>query len=282
MKRLTVIGNPVSHSLSPLIHNVALGALGLDKKFYYGKTKAKEEEIAEVIERIRRGKIIGGNVITPFKETVLSSLDGLTKQATQVGAVNTLYRENGKVIGHNTDGRGFLKMIEAHSLRITGKKVVTLGAGGTVKAITLALTQYDLRSLVILNRTVERAKRISHEMERVTKGEIHWGGLDNLREELKDADIVIHCTSVGMKGKLENETLVTAEMLNPTITVIDVVYTPLKTRLLEEAERAGCKIIHGMDMLIQQAVPGFKLWTGRNPPLEVMRDALLLYLEGSR
>jgi shikimate dehydrogenase len=282
VNRLTVIGNPVSHSLSPLIHNAALGALGLGERFHYEKTQVKEEEIAEVIERMRRGEIMGGNVIIPFKEIVPSYLDGLTRKAAQVGAVNTLYRENGKVIGHNTDGRGFLKTMEENSIGITGKRAVILGAGGTVRAIVFALTQYDIHSLVILNRTVEKGERLANDMEKFTKKKIRWGSLNGIEEELEDADIVIHCTAVGMSGGLENETLITAEMLKPDTTVIEVVYTPLKTKLLEEAEREGCKTINGSGMFIQQAVPGFKLWTGRTPPLDVMRDALLSYLEGSR
>ncbi len=282
MKKLVVIGDPINHSLSPLIHNAALKALELDKDFYYEKQRMNHEELADFIQSMRDGEIVGANVTLPHKETVMKYLDGVTQEAKLIGAVNTLYSERGKIIGDNTDGIGFLTSLEENEINVTHKKITILGAGGAARAAAITLAHYNTRKLVILNRSVKKAKILSRDIEEKIGKKVRVKSLKKIEEETKDAEILINCTSVGMKNKQENKTLVVSKMLNSHTTVIDIIYNPLKTKLLREAEIAGCKTINGTGMLIHQAAAAFKMWTGKNPPLKTMKNTLLTHLEGAQ
>lgn len=279
MKKLVVIGDPIEHSLSPLMHNIALKELGLEKEFHYEKLRIKADELADFIESIRKGEIAGASITMPHKVNIIQYLDELTKEAELMGAVNTLYKKNGKVIGHNTDGFGCLNSLKENDVNVKGKKIVIMGAGGAARAIVFTLALNDVHEIVILNRTVGKAEELTRKVKEKTGVISKAGSLEKIKEELRDAEILINCTSVGMKG--EEGTLVTSEMLYPSLVVMDVVYNPLKTRLIEEAEEAGCKTVNGAGMLVHQGAIGFEIWTGKKPPIKVMQKALLEHLRMS-
>jgi shikimate dehydrogenase len=279
MKRLVLIGYPVGHSLSPAMQNAALKAAGLEKDFRYEKMPVKPEELEGFVGMVRSGKISGANVTIPHKIGIIKYLDGLSSEAELIGAVNTLYLKAGKVIGHNTDGYGCLESLKERGVDVGDKKIVILGAGGAARAVAFVLGMNGARQLAILNRSEEKAVRLAEDVKAGTGTAANSGGLDDTGQELKDAEVLINCTSVGMKGPEQGGKLVTAGMLRPGMVVMDAVYNPLKTQLLEEAGKAGCKTVDGVGMLVHQGAAGFELWTGRKAPLDVMREAVVKELQ---
>jgi len=268
MKKLCVIGDPISHSMSPVIHNAAIRAIGL-KNIYYEKIRVKKEDLGNFILFMRKDGIIGMNITHPHKETVIKYLDQLTDEAKKIGAVNTVFMKDGMLFGANTDVTGFLRSLHENSVDIKDKKVLILGAGGAAKAVVSAVFN-DAGSIVILNRTIERAEEISEK----TGKRIRAGGLNEIEEEIEETEILINCTPLGMKGVYENISPVDPEILNSDITVIDTVYNPVKTKLLREAEKRGSRTINGIEMFIHQAAESLRIWTGKDPPINVMRDSL--------
>jgi len=282
MKKLTVIGYPVGHSLSPVMHNAALEEVGLDKEFVYEKLEVlpEKEKIEKFIESIRNREIFGSNVTIPHKKMVHDFVDELSDEAKLVGVVNTVYFAKGKVVGHSTDGIGCLKALEEKKVNVSGKKVLILGAGGAARAITFALTQNDA-NVIVLNRSIEKAKELVDEVNEKLNLKNEFGSTIEIRHHLGEVDICINCTPVGMRGKAEGETLVTKEQFasaKKDLVVMDLVYNPLKTKFLDNAQKAGCKTVDGLGMLVHQGAVGFKLWTGKDAPIEVMRNALKEHL----
>jgi shikimate dehydrogenase len=264
MRKLCVIGDPVGHSLSPVMHNAALKALNLDFEYI----SLKPESLKQVVEMVRKGDLEGVSVTMPYKESIVPFLDMLTPQADFIKTVNTIYKKGERVVGHNTDGEGCIKALKEHNVNIRGKRVVLLGAGGAAKAIAFSLSK-EVDRILILNRTPSKAMSLAL----LIKGS--WGGLDQLEEALKDADILINATPVGMKGVEEGKTLVTSELIPPYLTVQDIVYSPRITKLLKEAQKAGAKIIDGLSMLLHQGAEQFEIFTGKKAPMEVMRNSIL-------
>lgn len=273
MKILSVIGDPVEHSLSPVMYNAAFMAIGLEKEFTYQRMKIRKEDLRDFIEKVRTGKVTGASVTMPLKEAITSLVDELSEEARFIKAVNTVYEKDGKVVGHNTDGIGCIKALEESGVSIIGKNVVLLGAGGAAKAIAYRLARGSVDRLVILNRTLDKAEALASVLREQI--DVDAGSLDCLKNALSCADVLINATSVGMRGKLEGVTLVTAELMHPDLAVFDIVYVPKRTRLLEEALKAEALDIEGCGMLVHQGAEQFKIFTGRNPPVEVMKGALL-------
>ncbi len=277
MNRLVVIGDPIEHSLSPIMQNAALRELGLDREFVFEKTRVKEEELKNFIKKVKQVKlvkpenIVGLNVTIPHKVAITKLLDELSEEAELIGAVNTIKKEGRKLIGFNTDGIGCINALKEKGFEIKNKKAVLLGAGGAARAIAFVLAQNGLRHLVIMNRTSEKAEELAKEVSTKTKARVTAANLANLSKALSDSDVLINATAVGMN---RDETLVTAELMQPNLVVFDIVYSPLKTKLLKEAEKAGAKIIDGLEMLVQQGAVAFELFTGKKAPVEAMRNAL--------
>jgi len=280
MKKLTVIGYPIEHSLSPVMHNAALVEVGLENEFIYEKLKVEPGGIPEFIEKVRNREIFGSNVTIPHKKAVHDSVDVLSEEAKLVGVVNTIYFEDGKVKGHSTDGIGCLKALQEEGITVNKKKVLVLGAGGAARAIVYALAQNSAQ-VVVLNRTVEKAKELVSEVNSKLNTTFDFGNIGEVENHLKEVDICINCASVGMSGVSEGETLITSQQFskeNKDLVVMDLVYNPLKTKLLEEAEKAGLQTVDGLGMLVHQGAVGFELWTGKKAPVEVMRNALKEHL----
>ncbi len=253
-----IIGDPVAHSLSPLIHNAAYRALGLN--FAYIALRASD--VGRAIAEIRTNGIRGASVTSPHKVSVMPYLDRIDPAAREIGSVNTIVNDSGKLTGYNTDGEGALRALEEVT-DLDGKKVVLLGAGGAALSIAAALKEKNVE-LIVLNRTESKARELAKKV-----GAADFGSLDKLSLITK-ADILINTTTVGMAG----ETIVPRQFLHPRLTVFDIVYNPKDTRLIQEARQRGAKIIYGYKMLLYQAVTPFRLFTGRPAPLKIMESVL--------
>lgn len=266
-----LIGNPVGHSMSPVIHNAAFAKAELN--FAYMAFEVKKEQLAEVAAGMRALDIKGLNVTIPHKVDVIPHLDALDPLAEKIGAVNTIVNDDGVLTGHNTDATGFLRALREDGVNPEGKKVVVIGAGGAARAIAFTLAQNGA-TLAILNRPLEFdwAAQLAERLSQKTSATVKAAELDDetLKTELAEADILINATSVGMSPNT-TETPVPATLLRPDLAVFDVVYNPVDTRLLTEARAAGAVTISGLDMFVWQGALAFELWTGQKAPVELMR-----------
>ncbi len=255
-----IIGNPVSHSLSPIMHNVAFKELGI--KAVYGAFLVKEENLKKAVEGIRVLNIKGLSITIPHKESIMKYLDEIDRVAFEIGAVNTIVNKNGYLKGHNTDWIGVLKAFTKNGVEIKDKKVVIIGAGGASKAVVYAIKAGGAKEIEVYNRTFEKAKILEKKFGIIAKP---W-------EELKKAsgDIIIQTTSVGLKSW---ESPVEEEVLSRFKIAMDIVYMPLKTKFLSLAEKYA-KVIDGLQMLLYQGVEQFRLWTGIEPPVKLMEEAI--------
>ena len=272
-KVCAVIGDPVEHSLSPCFQNAAFQHLKLD--FIYVAFTVKAENLGDAISGVRSLGIYGLNVTMPHKISVIKYLDELDERADRIKSVNTILNKNGKLIGYTTDGIGVLNALKYNGVDPKGKKVVILGAGGAARSASYALSEVA-GELVILNRTIERARNLASKVRKLIGSHVNvkWDGLteESLRREVREADILINATPVGMSPDV-NGTLVEKRLLHPDMVVFDMIYHPLKTRLLREAEEVGAKTINGLSMLIHQGAASFEIWTGVEAPVDVMMKA---------
>lgn len=270
-KVCALIGDPVEHSLSPYIQNAAFQHLELD--YVYVTFKVGRKELEPAIQGVRSLKIHGLNVTMPLKVAVIQYLDQLDENAKTMGAVNTILNSKGNLIGCNTDGKGALMALEEINQSPTNRKIVIFGAGGASRAVSYSLAP-EAREAVILNRTVKKAEKLAKELASRFGDKVRYGKLcrSQIGEELKDADLLINATSVGMRPN-EDETPVDQDLLRPELTVFDLVYDPLETRLLKEAKSVGAKTIEGLTMLIYQGAASFEIWTSKKAPIDVMMRA---------
>ena len=275
-----IIGDPVEHSMSPVMHNAAFEALGLD--YVYLPFHVQGEELKEAINGIRALKIVGLNVTIPHKMAVIPFLDKLDPLAERMGAVNTIANENGALAGYNTDASGFLQALRAQGIEPDGKSIVILGAGGAAKGISFILAGAGA-SLVILNRTLSRAEELASQIARYYHQKVEAMTLNeaNLKRAFERVDVLVNTTSVGMVPDVDR-TPVPGNLLNSHLAVSDIVYNPLETRLLREAKAAGARTIDGLDMLVWQGALAFEKWTGRKAPFEIMKQAALKALRNEK
>jgi len=274
-----IIGDPIEHTMSPVMHNAAFEKMGVD--YFYVPFRVKKEQLAKAIEGVRALNIRGLNVTIPHKVDIIPFLDGLDPLAKRIGAVNTVVNDEGILTGYNTDATGFLQALLERGIEPRGGNIVILGAGGASRAISFILAETG-SNLVILNRLLELdwaeelASRLSHTFAKEVEAlELNQ---KNLAEALEKADILVNATSVGMTPSMD-ETLVPFNLLKPGLVVFDIVYNPIKTRLLREAEEAGAKIISGIDMLVWQGALAFEKWTGIKAPIELMREEVIKILQ---
>lgn len=274
-----VIGDPIEHSMSPVMHNAAFKELGLD--YLYVPFQVRKEELGKAVEGMRALNIRGLNVTTPHKVAIISFLDELDPLSRKIGAVNTIVNDDGVLTGYNTDATGFLQALLERGVEPKEKKVVILGAGGASRAISFILAERGAH-LVILNRLLELdwAEELAQRVSKVFAKEVKALELNekNLAMVLEGADILINATSVGMSPDVD-KTPVPARLLKPGLIVVDIVYNPIQTRLLKEAEAAGAQTIGGLDMLVWQGAIAFEKWTGRKAPLDLMRREVIKALE---
>ena len=274
-----LIGDPVEHSVSPVMHNAAFSNIGLD--YVYLPFRVEKGQLAKAIDGVRALNIRGLNVTIPHKVAVIPLLDGLETLAERIGAVNTIVNDNGHLKGYNTDASGFVKALLERGIEPRGKKIVILGAGGASRAISFTLAERDA-DLAILNRQLEIdwAVELASSISRFLGKEIKALELNeqNLSAVLEDADILVNATSVGMSPD-SDETPVPAKLLKASLVVFDIVYNPIKTRLLTEAEVAGAATIDGLDMLVWQGALAFEMWTGVKAPVGIMEAEAIKVLK---
>lgn len=266
MKLFGVLGDPVSHSLSPVMHNAAFKALGMDCEYH--AFRVSTDNLEKALNGAHAMGFGGINLTIPLKEKALSIVKP-TDIAKQIGAVNTVDFRFG-MTGHNTDGIGAKMALSSSGVKISGKNVILLGAGGAARAIAFQLAK-DGGNVTVANRTLERAQVLAKDVMKVGKAQA--SGYEDLKKMIQDSDILINSTSVGMHPKT-SETIVTSDMMHKNLTVFDIVYNPQNTQLLKEAKKAGATTIDGVMMLVFQGAESFKIWTGRMPPVDVMEKAV--------
>ena len=268
-----VIGEPIAHSLSPVMQNAAFEASELDCVLLAFKVVPAEVENA--LRGVRGFGIRGLNVTMPHKNAVIAHLDEVDETATFLGSVNTILNEGCKLRGFSTDGAGALRALKENGVTLTGKKLVLLGAGGAARAIAFSMAK-EVGELVLLNRTPEKTAPLAEALNQKFHRKVTVDSFSpsTLKKSLQDADVLINATSVGMHPQA-SLSLVEPELLKPTLTVMDIVYNPLETKLAKDAKAAGAKVVSGLEMLIYQGAASFELWTGKPAPVEVMRKAAL-------
>jgi len=247
MKKYLVIGNPIEHSLSPKLHNYWIKINNIDA--VYDKKQLNKVDIDNIILEVKSGKIDGINVTVPFKQSVIPFLDELTPLAKEAQSVNTIFKENNKIIGHNTDIGGFELALKYINYDVKDKKIFILGAGGVVPSIILSLKKMGVSRIILSNRTKKKAedlKKIYQDIEIVD-----WG-------EIADFNIIINATSVGLKS--DDEIKLDYTDIGPNKLFYDVIYNPKQTNFLSKAKKFGNQIENGKMMFIYQAHQAFAIW----------------------
>ncbi len=271
-----LIGYPITHSLSPWIHKRFLKATNLkgNYKIYEIPTAF---DFAEEMQKLKEKGLHGFNVTVPYKEKIIPFLDNLDEQAEKIGAVNTVLQKDGKWIGYNTDGIGYVRALLYKFPELGDTKdtaILILGAGGAAKGILHALLNEGFTNITIANRSLDRAETLAQ----AQKG-IQVTSLQDAENTLDDYALIIQTTSVGMKPR-EEDILISLDKLTRGTIVSDIVYQPIETRFLQEAERLGAKKHHGHSMLLYQAQYAFEIWTGQRPEAESLEAQLKQTLEG--
>lgn len=273
-----IFGDPIGHTLSPAMHNAAFNALGLNAVYVPFHVKSDlPGGLKAAVESIRALGLLGVNVTIPHKEKVLKYLDEIEPHAMDLGAVNTIVNKDGKLIGYNTDGAGYLLSLRDETgFRAARKRVVVIGAGGAARSIVYSMLAAKPVSVVIANRTLRRAEALAGSFARkFGSTDIIAAPLDkeSLFEHCVKADLIVNTTSTGMMGQGELDLPLGA--LPDRAIISDIVYRPLRTGLIKSAEKRGLKTHGGLGMLVRQGAIGFELWTGKKAPVKVMEAAAL-------
>lgn len=286
--RLAVIGHPVKHSLSPIMQILAAREAGYgDGEFAYDKIDVPPQELSRFMDEFRNGPLSGLNVTIPHKLAVMEFLDEIDPQAQAIGAVNVIVKERGLLAGYNTDAYGLMKSIKAvgEMESAAGKNVFVYGAGGAARAAVSGFCVEKAASLIVANRTRERAEELISrlQVESCSTRVIGFDDRKTLVESVAGADIIVNATSVGMAGGSAHGGIPPGvEGLREGQVVVDIVYHPLETEFLAEARARGARTVDGLWMLIYQGAKAFEMWTGRAFPVEKARSALLAELGEGR
>ena len=255
MKKFLVIGNPIDHTLSPKLHNYWIKKNNIDA--IYKKQKLENSDLENLIFQIKDKKIYGINVTVPFKKSVIPFLDDLTLEAKETQSVNTIYLENDKLIGHNTDIGGFETSIYKSNVNLTNKKILILGAGGVVPSIIYALIKMKVSEIVLSNRTKEKAENLKKSFKDIKI--IKWG-------EVSDFDMIINATTLGLKE--EDEINLDFSLSCKNKFFYDVIYNPNETSFLKTGKKLGNITINGKLMFIYQAFLAFNIWHKLKPNID--------------
>jgi len=270
---LCVIGHPIEHSMSPVMHNAALNDLSLD--YVYLAFDVPPPDLEKAILGYKKGNVKGINVTIPHKEAIIHYLDELDTLSKQIGAVNTVKNEGGVLLGRNTDALGAKQALIDAGFKIKGKKALILGAGGAARAVSFALTE-KIEEIIICNRTEERAIKLAKELQDKTK--IKATGKDmsekTLRTLVYSVDILINTTPIGMYPEIDISPI-SKDLLNENLFVFDIIYNPLQTQLLKDAKEIGSKTLNGLDMFINQGALAFEWWTGKKPNVKLMKEKII-------
>jgi shikimate dehydrogenase len=269
-----LIGHPVQHSISPRFQQAAFDALGMPVRYDLWDTS--EADLPARVDGLRREEMLGANVTIPHKRRVLNLVDDLDPAAEIAGAANTVVNRNGRLAGYNTDIGGFARALRSElEFDVRGRRIGLLGAGGTARAVIAAMASEGAASMVILNRSRERAEELAGEMRSRVMPALECRPLDASAEEfLNGCDLVVNCTSVGLAGSpLEGQSPLAAEAIPVGSVVVDVIANPVETPWLAKARRLGHRTMGGLPMLVHQGALSFELWTEVDAPLEAMMAA---------
>lgn len=273
-----LVATPIRHSKSPMMHNTAFEALGLD--YAYLVFEVGNEQLETAVNGLRALGVRGFNVSMPNKTPIMQYLDEITPAARLCKSVNTVINDNGHLTGTVTDGTGYMQSLKEENIDILGKKITVIGAGGAATAICVQAALDGVKEISIFNRRDEFWDRAQENVEKIMKEtgckatRFDLADKDALRREIADSVLLANATNVGM-GELAGQCLIPDESyLRPDLVVTDVIYSPDKTALLEMAEKTGCHIVNGLGMMIYQGAAAFKLWTGKDMPIDAVKEAL--------
>jgi len=272
---LAIIGYPIGHSISPAIYNATLPAMGIDARYEAWSTPP--DEVAAAIEKLRLPRLLGMNVTVPHKSAVIPFLDAVNPMAARIGAVNCIVKEDGRLVGHNTDRYGFLRSLREAGCEPAGLDVLLLGNGGAARAVAYGLLEAGIASLTVAGRSPERVgafvASIRDAGDGVALASTGWTE-EELGPSARRAGLIVNSTSVGMRhSETEGSSPLPAALIPAGAWCYDLVYTPAETRFLSDARDAGAWPIGGLEMLVYQAAESVRLWTGREPPIDIMRKA---------
>lgn len=270
MKQLFVIGDPVAHSLSPLLHQAMIDQTGA--AYRYDVRTVRPEELPAFVRWAKDGGCAGFNVTMPHKEAILPLLDEVDATAASCGAVNTVCIREGRAIGHNTDGTGFLDSLAGQGFYPQGRTVLLLGAGGAAKAVGHALAAAGAGRVIVCARRLERAAALAAQLPGCGEGIVL--AQDAIQQAAAACDLLVNATPLGMAGSPAFARLDFLQAMPPHAVVYDLVYHPRRTALLEAAARQGLRAVGGIDLLIRQAVRAFTFFTGEMPDTAALYDAL--------
>ena len=267
MKHFAIIGNPVEHSLSSVLHNWVFKSLNIHAE--YKKIKVKQKELPNIIHQIKNGKLDGINVTIPHKEYIIDLLDEVNPRAESIGSVNCVMKSNSKIIGNNTDWFGFTMALKENKIDLSNKEVIVLGAGGTAKSILFSLKQLGANKIILLNRTLYKAEALKDDI-------ITPYSMENTESVLKNDSIIINTTPIGMQS---NQSPIELGLIHKNQILIDVIYNPLETAFLKLGNKIGAKTFNGLDMFIHQGLMSLDLWFGESLSKQVNFTQLKTYLE---
>ncbi|MDD3278960.1 MAG: shikimate dehydrogenase [Lachnospiraceae bacterium] len=276
---MALLGSPVAHSISPMMHNMAFEELGLNN--IYVCFDVKEQELETAVAGLKAAGICGFNVTMPDKNKMTELVDELSPAARLIGAVNTVVNREGYLIGHNTDGVGYMRSVQDAGYDAIGQEMTLMGAGGAATAICVQAALDGVKKLNLFARSTsrfhERTVKLVENIRKTTKCQITLYDQQDtgaLRTCLAESAILVNATSVGMAPKIDASIIPDVSMFRPELIVSDIIYNPKETKLLRQAREAGCRTFNGMYMLLYQGEEAFRLWTGQDMPVAVIKEKL--------
>lgn len=281
-KIIGIFGYPIAHTLSPLMHNAVFEFLGLD--YCYIPFEVRRGSLSDAVKAIRALNIRGINVTVPYKEEIIPYLDEISREARMIGAVNTVVVRKGLLIGYNTDGLGFARAFrEGSGFSLRNKKILLLGAGGAARAVAVQSALSGAKEILIANRTFSKGEELAGHISRLfpaCKALPLMYKKEVLKGSISCMDVLINATSLGMHPK--DPLPIPQDLLNPPMVVYDLIYNPPTTGLLRAARKVGARGINGMGMLLYQGALSFGIWTGKRPPIDLMKRVLIKALRPSK
>jgi shikimate dehydrogenase len=281
-KWIGLVGNPLGHSMSPIMHNSVYPEMGLD--WLYMPMEVKNDQIKDLLTGMRQMPFIGCNVTIPAKVAIMKYLDELDPLAEKIGAVNTLLFDKHRAIGFNTDGEGFVKDLErSKGIHCKGETFLIIGAGGAARAIGMTLATRGAKKIWIANRTRKKADALAQAINDNIGPCSESVGLKDqeLKKIINKTQVLINTTSVGLYPHVENLPI-EASFIRPHLMVVDIIYNPMETKLLKLATNKGCETLNGVGMFVNQGAEAIQIWSGLQAPVEKMKQIVLKTLNHDR
>lgn len=274
-KLVGLLGNPVKHSISPLMHNEAFRQLDMD--LIYLAFEVENGNLEKAVQGLKSLGAIGWNVTMPYKKEICEYLDELSPAARVARSVNTVINKNGKLVGETTDGIGFIRSIEEAGVSISGKKMTLMGAGGAAISVLVQSALDGAREISVFNRkgkSYDNLKEILPEISKISGCTLNLFEYNEkiLAREINDSDILVNGTPIGMEPDTEKSPIVDVSIFHKDLFVYDMIYNPEETMLIKQAKNAGCSTMNGLHMLLYQGAAAFELWTGEQMPVEIVKE----------